>query len=133
MAKAQIKLQSMNVDALLKLRDDIGTVLSYKRKELETQLQRLDGKARRPRRGSLEGVKVAPKYRGPSGETWAGRGAMPRWLAALKKEGHIHGDEILLRGPSNRHLRKRASARRTPRRGGSKSALQFGVAVPPGC
>jgi DNA-binding protein H-NS len=116
MAKAQIKLQSMNVDALLKLRDDIGTVLSYKRKELETQLQRLDGKARRPRRGSLEGVKVAPKYRGPSGETWAGRGAMPRWLAALKKEGH-KPEEFLIAKPAKtaapqRHSRTKKSARK---------------------
>ena len=47
MAKAHAKLQSMNVDALLKLRDDIGTVLSYKRQELETQLQRLGGEVRR--------------------------------------------------------------------------------------
>jgi DNA-binding protein H-NS len=78
----------MNIDALLKLRDDVGTVLSDRRQELETQLQRLDGKARRSPQRSLKGVKVAPKYRSPNGETWAGRGAMPRWLVALKKEGH---------------------------------------------
>ena len=36
----------------------------------------------------MKGVKVAPKYRGPGGETWAGRGATPRWLSALIKEGH---------------------------------------------
>jgi DNA-binding protein H-NS len=30
---------------------------------------------------------VPPKYRGPSGETWAGRGARPRWLVAAIKEG----------------------------------------------
>ena len=36
----------------------------------------------------MKGVKVPPKYRGPGGETWAGRGATPRWLAALLKEGH---------------------------------------------
>jgi DNA-binding protein H-NS len=85
MAQAHIKLQSMNVDALLKLRDDIGIVLSDKRRELETQLQRLDGEAKRSSRTSLKGVKVAPKYRGPNGETWAGRGAMPKWLAALRR------------------------------------------------
>jgi DNA-binding protein H-NS len=33
-------------------------------------------------------MRIAPKYRGPGGETWAGRGATPRWLAALLKEGH---------------------------------------------
>lgn len=32
-------------------------------------------------------VAVAPKYRGPNGETWTGRGLMPRWLAALEAQG----------------------------------------------
>ena len=27
------------------------------------------------------------KYRGPNGETWSGRGLMPRWLAALVAQG----------------------------------------------
>lgn len=31
--------------------------------------------------------KVAPKYRGPNGETWTGRGLPPRWLAALEAAG----------------------------------------------
>jgi len=30
---------------------------------------------------------VPPKYRGPNGETWSGRGLTPRWLAALVQEG----------------------------------------------
>ena len=33
-------------------------------------------------------VKVPPRYRGPGGKTWAGRGATPRWLSGLIKEGH---------------------------------------------
>lgn len=33
------------------------------------------------------GTVVAPKFRGPNGETWSGRGLMPRWLAALVAEG----------------------------------------------
>jgi hypothetical protein len=36
---------------------------------------------------TLKGVKVPPKYRGPKGETWSGRGIHPRWLAALLKRG----------------------------------------------
>jgi DNA-binding protein H-NS len=116
MAQAHFKLQSMNVDALLKLREDIVQVLSYKRRELETQLQRLDGEARRSPRTSLKGVKVAPKYRGPDGETWAGRGAMPKWLAALRKEGH-KPEEFLIAKPaktpaSQRRSRAKKSARR---------------------
>jgi DNA-binding protein H-NS len=35
----------------------------------------------------LKGRKVAAKYKGPSGELWAGRGAKPRWLVAAMKEG----------------------------------------------
>ncbi len=30
---------------------------------------------------------VAAKYRGPAGETWTGRGLMPRWLSALVAQG----------------------------------------------
>ena len=30
---------------------------------------------------------VAPKYRGPNGETWTGRGLPPRWLTALIASG----------------------------------------------
>src|SRR5215204_3347140 len=116
MAKAHTKLQSMNVDALLKLRDDIGTVLSYKRQELETQLQRLGGEVRRSPRGSLKGVRVAPKYRGPNGETWAGRGAMPKWLAALKKEGHKPEEFLIAKpaktAPPQRRSRAKKSARK---------------------
>ncbi|MDT8989860.1 H-NS histone family protein [Curvibacter sp. APW13] len=33
------------------------------------------------------GVAVAPKYRGPNGETWTGRGLMPKWLSALVAQG----------------------------------------------
>ncbi len=33
------------------------------------------------------GKKVAPKYRGPNGETWSGRGTAPRWLAQLMAQG----------------------------------------------
>jgi DNA-binding protein H-NS len=90
------KLASMSVEALLQLRDDIGSVLSRKAGELQTQLAALgDGgwtakeAAGRPSGSKLKGRKVAPKYRNPKNrsETWAGRGAMPRWMAAEIKKG----------------------------------------------
>jgi DNA-binding protein H-NS len=34
-----------------------------------------------------KGAKLAPKYRGPKGETWSGRGSMPRWMAELVAAG----------------------------------------------
>jgi DNA-binding protein H-NS len=42
--------------------------------------------ARRTR--SDAGAPLAPKYRGPHGETWSGRGRMPTWLSALEATGH---------------------------------------------
>ena len=93
---AAINLKGMDVDALLALRADIDKRLSQKRSELEKQLSRLGaesgGAARNfrtgfGRRSALKGRKVPPKYRGPGGETWAGRGARPRWLSALIRQG----------------------------------------------
>src|SRR5438132_7138329 len=94
-----LNLKSMDVDALLSLRADIDKKLHQKRGELEQQLSRLGpgsvdggGDFRKARgwggRGSaMKGRKVPPKYRGPGGETWAGRGARPRWLSALIRQG----------------------------------------------
>src|SRR5215217_3282169 len=38
----------------------------------------------RGRRGQSSGKMVQPKYRGPNGETWSGRGIPPKWLTALE-------------------------------------------------
>src|SRR5512147_393930 len=34
------------------------------------------------------GQPLAPKYRGPKGETWSGRGRQPTWLSELEAVGH---------------------------------------------
>lgn len=39
------------------------------------------------KRSPAKGVVVTPKFRGPNGETWTGRGLMPRWLSALVSQG----------------------------------------------
>jgi DNA-binding protein H-NS len=41
-----------------------------------------------PGRRAGAGAPLAPKYRGPGGETWSGRGRMPTWLSALENTGH---------------------------------------------
>lgn len=38
------------------------------------------------------GSTVAAKFRGPNGETWSGRGLMPRWMAALVAQGRQKED-----------------------------------------
>jgi DNA-binding protein H-NS len=94
MAKASTNLASMTVDALLKMRDDIGRVLSQKATDLQRQLAALGrdtgvkGKrGRKPGSKSLKGKKVAPKFQGPNGELWAGRGARPIWLREALQGG----------------------------------------------
>src|SRR5512132_87464 len=40
------------------------------------------------RKRSDAGSPLTPKYRGPLGETWSGRGRMPTWLTHLEATGH---------------------------------------------
>src|ERR1700716_2591049 len=121
------KLASMSVEALLQLRDEIGSVLSRKADQLQTQLAALgDGgwtakKALgRPRGSKLKGRKVAPNYRNPKNrsETWAGRGAMPRWMAAEIKKGKKREDFAIgksaakaKRAPAKKPRRKKSAAK----------------------
>jgi DNA-binding protein H-NS len=99
------KLTSMSFDDLVALRDNVLRTISTKaasvRRELETKLSALDGlglgisgggakRGPKPRGSKLKGRKVPAKYRNPKNraETWAGRGATPRWLRAQLKAGH---------------------------------------------
>ena len=38
-------------------------------------------------KGRKASAPVAAKYRGPNGESWSGRGLMPKWLSALVAQG----------------------------------------------
>jgi DNA-binding protein H-NS len=102
-------LGSMSVDALLKLRDDIDKILDRKASELRSQLSML-GRPTIQRGSRLKGRKVPPKYRGPSGETWAGRGARPRWLVDETKGGKKL-DDFLIDKSARKRRRKRRSKR----------------------
>jgi DNA-binding protein H-NS len=50
------------------------------------------GKVAKVRKSKAAGVPVAPKFRGPSGETWSGRGLTPKWLSALVAQGRSKSD-----------------------------------------
>jgi DNA-binding protein H-NS len=110
-----IKFDKMEVAELVQLRDEIETALNGKivieRDELQKRMdalaalvgKRSNGDGRVPRGKTpglrrsgesakakvhpLKGKKAQPKYQGPNGETWAGRGLAPRWLTALEKKG----------------------------------------------
>src|SRR5262245_35202848 len=79
----KVSLSGMTVEALMDLRKQVDEMLLEHRAEIQKQIERMDraiavvGGARVAGGGgsALKGKKVPPKYRGPLGETWAGRGS----------------------------------------------------------
>jgi DNA-binding protein H-NS len=114
----KVNLSGMTVEALMDLRKRVDEMLLQHRAEIEQQLERMEGtiavvggpRVIRGRRGALKGRKVPPKYRSPSGETWAGRGARPRWLVAAIKGGKKL-DDFLIDKSAGKGRRKRRSKR----------------------
>jgi len=107
----KINLSGMNVEGLMDLRERVEETLHKRRAELQQQLAAL-GVTRVVRGGgsALKGRKVPPKYRSPSGETWAGRGAKPRWLVDAIKEGKKL-ENFLIDKSARKARRKRRSKR----------------------
>ncbi len=69
-----------------------GDVFTWLRQQMP-----VDQEARAGKPGDDIAAKRAAKYRGPNGEEWAGRGRMPKWLAALEAEGRGR-EEFLVQG-----------------------------------
>ena len=111
----KVNLSRMTVEVLMDLRKRVEEMLLDRRAEIEQQLARMDrtiavvGRLRivRGGRSALTGRKVRPKYRGPSGETWAGRGARPVWLVAAIKGGKKL-DDFLIEKSARKGRRKRS-------------------------
>ena len=110
----KVNLSRMTVEELMDLRRRVDEMLLERRAELEKQLERMAvvGGARvvRGGRSALKGKKVPPKYRSPSGDTWAGRGARPRWLVAAIKRGKKL-DDFLIDKSARKGRKKRRSKR----------------------
>jgi DNA-binding protein H-NS len=52
--------------------------------------------AAKSRRSAMKGSKVAAKYRHPgTGETWSGRGIVPKWMAAEIAQGKKRDDFLI--------------------------------------
>jgi DNA-binding protein H-NS len=99
----------MSVEQLMQLRDDVGKELNRKAVELRDQLARLGGEIAPRMRGrgsALRGRKVPAKYRSRTGETWAGRGARPRWLVVAIKEGKRLEDFLIEKTARKRRAKK---------------------------
>jgi len=55
-----------------------------------------DLQGRPAKAGKVKSASSAPaKYTGPNGESWTGRGLMPRWLSALVKDGHSKEEYLI--------------------------------------
>jgi DNA-binding protein H-NS len=100
-------LQSMSIDEMWQLHEEISRLLSIRltseKRELERRLSQLrrDNEGGRVDRAdaftSMDAPRerrkyprVLPKYRNPKepSETWSGRGKQPLWLTAALKTGH---------------------------------------------
>lgn len=114
-----LNLKSMSAAQLIDLRGNIDRVLAAKvsaeRKELQAQLDKLDlfGRSGRGKRRShpLKGGKVAPRFRGPEGETWSGRGLRPKWLSALMAQGRKLEEFAINSASAGKAMKKRAARR----------------------
>ena len=97
------KAKKSNDEALTGYRSTLERQLEA----LGSSVASLGGKIARGGRRSLKGMKVAPKYRGLEGETWAGRGARPRWLVAAIKEGKKLEDFLIDKATPTKRATKR--------------------------
>jgi DNA-binding protein H-NS len=109
------KLSSLSVEALFKLRDEVVAALSKRADALKKELMAIGSDYAevgriaiygRKKASSLKGRKAPIKYRDKAGNTWAGRGAQPRWLTAAVKAG-AKRDDFLVDKSSGKKARKK--------------------------
>jgi DNA-binding protein H-NS len=113
-------LSKMTVEELVSTRQKIDGLLRTRvaaaRKQLLERLDLIDSvfdegsSPKRPGRRPGSQGKVAPKYRGPKGELWTGRGMKPRWMTVAMKDGAKPEDFLI--AAAGRQGRKAFKARR---------------------
>jgi DNA-binding protein H-NS len=100
-------LDTLSNEALCKLRDEIAEELKSRAEGLRRQIDLLVGLTssanNEHQSGPRKGYKVAPKYKGPHGEVWSGRGKNPRWLTIAMSEGKQLND-FLIGKPKKNHV-----------------------------
>ncbi|MEA2904625.1 MAG: DNA-binding protein [Alphaproteobacteria bacterium] len=108
-------LASLSVEALLKLRNEIGALLSRKAEGLKKELASLSADYAEVGRIAVYGKKgktkskVAAKYRDDkTGITWAGRGAQPVWMREAIKAGKSPDDFLIVKGQKKKAVKKSA-------------------------
>jgi len=92
-------LDSMSLEDLTTLRDSIeerrSRLIVQAREDLITETRKraeqlgldIEGLFAPPKIEARSRSSPAPKYRGPNGELWSGRGRVPIWLRTIEAEG----------------------------------------------
>jgi DNA-binding protein H-NS len=96
-------LTTLSNEALCQLRDEIAALLNSRAEDLRKELDRMTGGLvanggdgnHRENSSKTTRKKIVPKYRGPDGETWTGRGMKPRWLTSAINEGKQPDDFLI--------------------------------------
>ena len=108
---------SLSNEALCKLRDEIAGLLNSRAEALRRELDQLTGtpvvngqSKGKKNTHKAKRNKIAPKYRGPDGASWSGRGLKPRWLTRELKAGKKLEDFLIANGKGRKG--------RAPRRDG---------------
>ena len=104
MQSKKSSFSSLSNESLCKLRDEIAALLNSRAEDLQRELDQLKGNPvvrHRRSNGSARASRahhkrIAPKYRGPAGDTWSGRGLKPRWLTSALKDGKKVEDFLIV-------------------------------------
>ena len=125
MSMKKIDLETMSVDELWSLHEEVSRILSARITSEKLELEKRLAVLNRGRR-AIEGEnaeqsynangqarrkypRVFPKYRNPQTphETWSGRGKQPRWLAAAIKTGRKMEDFVISEAGGSKSRRQR--------------------------
>lgn len=85
--KWQEKLEDAKTQAIEKLRSELSLV-GVNPSDITVSFGKARGRGHSVSGASGGRGVVKPKYKGPKGETWSGRGYPPKWLKDLEGEGH---------------------------------------------
>jgi DNA-binding protein H-NS len=85
--KWQEKLEEAKSAAIEKMRTELALV-GVDPSDISVSFEKQGRRRREGFGGQRQWPAIKPKYKGPKGETWSGRGYPPKWLKELESQGH---------------------------------------------
>lgn len=100
-------IEKLSYADLVELRSEVNALIAERQEQGKSELKAMLAELARAQgfeldevlggRGSRNGKsKVAVKYRDKSGNTWTGRGRMPRWMTAALKTRGVKKEDFLV-------------------------------------